>query len=305
VNKDCFKNFIVVSDDNNNDPEGRGNDNRNTGKNNITAALASETPPDEKTTPVTDTETLAGKMVPEQHDINFSRNDSDVPPGQTVGESNDEKRRTNHAHGLDSLIVMTKDDGHSVKSDSGVGMHEKEAEDSVNDAESVVMRQKREVESSIDGVGDDATRIPRSRSSGLQMAASRGRSAQKTDSRSRHLSYPRTKHKHKNESQLRFDGNMDFETTTRRLYRNSEEKEEKDGNRKRISRARDLFRPSDEVDLFHSHRNDKFDGSTTYSLCFQNKQYCPAVDLETGHSEYIFREKTGSHKYYSSVNHLS
>lgn len=133
----------------------------------------------------------------------------------------------------------------------------------------------------------------------------KSRSDRKIDSRFRHLSLPRSQHKHKNESQLHFYGDMDFETTTRRLYKNCVEKEERGGAKRRVSRVRDLFKPSDEVDLFNRHQGQKFDGSTTYTLCYQDRQYCPAVDLNTSQSEYVFREKTGSHKYYCSLSRLA
>lgn len=133
----------------------------------------------------------------------------------------------------------------------------------------------------------------------------KSRSERKVDSHFRHLSLPRSRHKHKNDSQLHFYGDMDFETTTSRLYKNCDEKEERAGAKRRVSRARDLFKPSDEVDLFNRHRGQKFDGATTYALCFQDRQYCPVVDLNTSQSEYVFREKTGSHKYYCSLSRLA
>lgn len=220
-------------------------------------------------------------------------------------ESKDEKRRTNRETEGKAINEMTRDDDRNGRLESEWGAHEGLPEEDLLRGEKTmtVVRQKREVEIGGDGVRE--TRMPRSKSSSMQADEVRGRSAQKAESRSRHLSHPRTQHKHKNESQLRFDGTMDFETTTRRLYRNCEEKKERDGMRKRVTRARDLFKPSDEVDLFNSQRTDKFDGATTYALCFQNKQYCPVMDLDTSQSDYVFREETGSHKYYCSVSRLS
>lgn len=304
VNRDSFKNFIVVPDGNNHDNEDGLERHR------MAVGTAAQIP--------------NGKHISSAELSPVSNATSSVSPGSPTSavmmkeagqqtnreerESFDERSRTNRAEEADAITEMTRHDHRNGKSDSEPGFkaeHEVASEHPGGYAAAeAVMKQKVKAESGEEEANE--TRLPRSQSSSLQADETRtGRSEQRSQSRSRHLSLPRTKHKHKNESQLRFDGAMDFDTTTRRLFRNCEETVEKEGMKRRVDRARDLFKPSDEVELFHSHQKDKFDGSTTYSLCYQNKQYCPVMDLNTSQSDYTFREETGRHRYYCDVNKLS
>ena len=299
VNRDSFKNFVVVTDDNNNEPENLAME-RNYAEAKHVAVIDSENHQSPSEAEPNPDPSIVHIMSQQPDDVTHLTLESSLQTDRKEDEPCDDKTRTSHVENPDAIAEMTSDDPRNGKSDTEQGAQKRVPENADTEA---VVRQKRVTQSRI-GVGSE-TLLPRSQSGSFRADESRGRSAQKKESRSRHLSHPRSKHKHKNESQLRFDGAMDFETTTRRLYQSCEEKAERDGSRKRVTRARDLFKPSDEVDLFHSHRTDKFDGSTTYSLCFQNRQYCPALDLNTNQSDYIFRAKTGSHNYYSGVNKLS
>ncbi|KAI1301446.1 hypothetical protein HDE_03393 [Halotydeus destructor] len=133
----------------------------------------------------------------------------------------------------------------------------------------------------------------------ISASANRNRKSART----RHQSLPRSHvRKHKNDSQLRFDGDIDFETTSRHSYRNARDPTPASLGLQPPLR-RDLFRASTEVDLFQRHEpRAKMDMKTTYSTQFQDKSHCPAVDLDTGRSCYRFKQETGGHKFYSPVN---
>lgn len=147
----------------------------------------------------------------------------------------------------------------------------------------------------------------------------------------RHPSLPRFKHhKHKNDSQLRFDGNMDFTTTCRSYHQDftpvvrkttnvngypshvtfekfesmDDLREDRSIMRKKKFQNRNLFRSSNDLCLCSLKKDGRKDShlecQTTYSTQFPGHQYCPALDLGSSKSEYKFRKETGGHKFYYS-----
>lgn len=137
------------------------------------------------------------------------------------------------------------------------------------------------------------------RSEGLRDRKSLAIKGAKSD-RSRHLSLPRPKiTKHKNDSQLKFVGDMDFVTTSHSFYRDTTPIVGHNYAELRGKGAkRDLFRTSTEVDLFKRDKGAQFNPTTTYTSQFQDKLYCPAIDLDTTNSSYKFKLETGGHKFY-------
>ncbi|XP_074601968.1 uncharacterized protein LOC141855725 isoform X2 [Brevipalpus obovatus] len=117
--------------------------------------------------------------------------------------------------------------------------------------------------------------------------------------RRRHRSVPRSRvSRNKNESQLKFDGEMDFVTTTKQSYRNGQINSIDHRNR---PPRRDLFRTSSEAEFMVK---PAFDESTTYNSQFRNKLYCPALDLNSRRSDFMYKGEAGGHHFYLPTNQL-
>jgi len=114
----------------------------------------------------------------------------------------------------------------------------------------------------------------------------------------RSQSLPRSRLRaYKNDSQLKFDGQMDFETTSNQFFRNYQNKRSvpKPSGQSVQDQRRDLFRTSSEV---HFNSESAFDKSTTYNDQFRNQLYCPAIDLGTSKSHFEYKGEAGGHQFY-------
>ena len=140
----------------------------------------------------------------------------------------------------------------------------------------------------------------------LQMQQQQLQQQQQQQQYSRSL-YPseRPRLRRKNDSQLKFDGDMCFETTSqsnfpafdlRKEWPSSQYKEQLPARRAK----RDLFRTSH----IQSPKEEKMHAETTYSMFFRRKTHCPALDLDTHDSEYRFKNECGGHRFYFPCNRL-
>lgn len=124
----------------------------------------------------------------------------------------------------------------------------------------------------------------------------------------------------RNESHLKFDGNMDFETTTHHDYHDYQDGSQVNayfhesrsiGQRKPY---RDLFRTSSEAELMTSVKtiqenrtmnkaNSKSTNTmtTTYNSVFRNKLYCPVIDLTPKNPEFQYKGEAGGHHFFQPL----
>ncbi|XP_015785265.1 uncharacterized protein LOC107362671 isoform X2 [Tetranychus urticae] len=129
-------------------------------------------------------------------------------------------------------------------------------------------------------------------------------------------SLPRNKPaKNRNESHLRFSGDMEFETTTQHFFQDGSQiteyiRESRSTDQRKPHR--DLFRTSSEAELVTfkattstsanmSTKNNKTTAKTTYNSVFRNKLYCPAVDLSPKNPEYQYKGEAGGHHFFLPV----
>ena len=126
-------------------------------------------------------------------------------------------------------------------------------------------------------------------------------------SQPRHSSLPRssrkgTCNKHKNDSQLKFDGCMDFRTTSQSFHAASLSRSHGDLrspehlHQHHQPKKRDLFRASD--DVAGLGKGIPVVTATTYSSCFRDNLSCPASYLDSKESDYKFRRESGGHSFY-------
>lgn len=118
---------------------------------------------------------------------------------------------------------------------------------------------------------------------------------------SRHLSLPRSSrktNKHKNDSQLKFDGSMDFETTSRTFHHGSSRSQECLRENDKVHKRRDLFQACD--DVAGLGKGQAVVQGTTYSDFFRDGYYCPASKLDSQDSHFKFKREFGGHSFYCS-----
>lgn len=129
-------------------------------------------------------------------------------------------------------------------------------------------------------------------------------------SQPRHSSLPRssrksTCNKHKNDSQLKFDGCMDFRTTSQSFHAASLSRSHGDlrsqehlyqQHQHHQPKKRDLFRASD--DVAGLGKGKPVVTATTYSSFFRDNLSCPASYLDSKESDYKFRRESGGHSFY-------
>jgi hypothetical protein len=121
------------------------------------------------------------------------------------------------------------------------------------------------------------------------------------ESHTRHSSLPRSSrrtNKHKNDSQLKFDGSMDFQTTSRVFHHGSSRSQECLKADEQVQKRRDLFQASE--DIASLGKGHPVVQGTTYSTFFKDRHSCPATKVQSGLSDYKFKREFGGHSFYCS-----